>query len=215
MNSALLYKRAGPGGGDGGPWPRGLPASRRADPFSIALWIFFGVAGSLFSLFIAAYLMRMQESDWSPIGMPPQLWVSTALLAAGSLALQRAAIAARAGRRRPASLLLLAGGVCALAFLGVQSWAWQALLGAQVRPAGNAAAGFFYLLTAMHGLHVAGGLAGWWIALRRWRRQGPAAAQAIRLCARYWHFLLAVWVVLFAALGWLTPDVMRAICGTA
>jgi len=37
----------------------------------------------------------------------------------------------------------------------------------------------------------------------------------ITLCARYWHFLFAVWAVLFAALGWLTPEVVRFICGRA
>ena len=38
---------------------------------------------------------------------------------------------------------------------------------------------------------------------------------SVELCARYWHFLLAVWAVLFATLGWLTPDVVRFICGRA
>ena len=36
----------------------------------------------------------------------------------------------------------------------------------------------------------------------------------VALLARYWHFLLLVWVILFAMLGWMTPDVVRAICGT-
>ena len=50
--------------------------------------------------------------------------------------------------------------------------------------------------------------------------RAPAAvsertALRVRLCARYWHFLLAVWLLLFAAMGQLTPDIVRAICGTA
>lgn len=81
--------------------------------------------------------------------------------------------------------------------------------------AGNPAASFFYLLTAMHGLHVIGGLVGWWVAARSvWRQADPASvAWRITLCARYWHFLLVVWVVLFAAMALLTPELVRVICG--
>ncbi len=66
----------------------------------------------------------------------------------------------------------------------------------------------------MHGLHVIGGLAGWVFAAA-FRGSGEGALLRMSLCARYWHFLLAVWVVLLAALGWLTPEIVRYICGTA
>ena len=183
----------------------------------IGLWVFMAVATSLFSLFIAAYVMRMSQTDWTAIAMPGRLGPSTALLAAGSILLQQARAGARAALLARARFLLLAGGVCALAFLLVQWWAWQALQAIHVMPAGNPAASFFYLLTAMHGLHVAGGIDGWgWVARSAWRRHADPVGVAWRsaLCARYWHFLLAVWVVLFAALGWLTPEVVSYICGT-
>ncbi|MBT2322289.1 cytochrome c oxidase subunit 3 [Variovorax paradoxus] len=186
---------------------------------SIGLWVFIGVATALFSLFATAYVMRMSGSDAIALALPWQLWLSTALLAAGGAALRQAGAAARAGRDLARTRrLLLAGGLCALAFLAVQLWAWQALLAAQVMPAGNPGGSFFYLLTAMHGLHVAGGLAGWaWTARAAWR---PAARLAdlawrIGLVARYWRFMLAVWLLLFAMLAWLTPEVARVICGTA
>ena len=185
----------------------------------VGLWVFMGVATALFSLFIAAYVMRMDGSDWSPIAPPPQLWLSTAMLVAGSVLMQRASTAMRAASLHQARILLLLAGVCAFAFLAVQLWAWQALRGMQVTAASNPAGSFFYLLTAMHGLHVIGGLAGWGIAMRgTWRAEAaidPARiAWRIALCARYWHFLLAVWIVLYAVLGWLTPETVRLICGT-
>ena len=203
--------------------PRSVPSMRARPPGrsagDIGLWVFIGVACSLFSLFIAAYLMRMEGSDWSPIAPPWQLWLSTGLLLAGSIVLARAGAAARMpgqleGRRF--RILLRAGGACAVAFLLVQSWAWRALLIAQIGPNGNPAGSFFYLLTAMHGLHVAGGLVGWAVTiLATWRNADPArVARLTVLCARYWHFLLAVWIVLFVALGWVTPELIRTICGT-
>ncbi len=182
----------------------------------IGLWVFIGVASTLFTLFLSAYVMRMDGGDWSTIALPWQLWLSSALLLAGSALMQRASAAARAARRDRARTLLLAGGCCALAFIAAQLWAWQALLDANVMLAGNPAASFFYVLTALHGLHVLGGLVAWGATLQA---AAPAADPAhvawrIALCARYWHFLLAVWAVLVAALGWLTPELVAFICGT-
>jgi len=187
----------------------------RRSATGIGLWVFIGVATTLFSLFIAAYVMRMDGNDWSPIAMPWQLWLSTALLVGGSVTLQQAGSAARETRWHRARALLLAGGACAVAFIGMQLWAWQALQAIRVVAVGNPAASFFYLLTAMHGFHVIGGLVGWAVTTRRAVRLGGEArvAELIALCARYWHFLLAVWIVLFAALGWLTPELVRLICG--
>ncbi|SFC51227.1 cytochrome c oxidase subunit 3 [Polaromonas sp. OV174] len=183
----------------------------------IGLWVFMGVATTLFLLFITAYVMRMNASDWSAIAMPWQLWVSTALLLAGSVLLQQASKAAQGLHWGQAGSLLLAGGACAWVFLGVQLWAWQALYAQHVMPAGNPAASFFYLLTALHGLHVAGGLVAWGVITHDfWRRPDPVRdAWRMALCARYWHFLLAVWALLFATLGGLTPEVVRFICGPA
>jgi cytochrome c oxidase subunit 3 len=170
----------------------------RAQAASIALWFFIGVACSLFGLFFAAYVMRLESAQGFPLALPWQFMLSTALLVVASLALQ---LGGRHG--------LLVAGLCGLGFVLVQLWAWSALAAAQVLPAGNPAASFLYLLTAMHGLHVLGGLVGWLIAWRggeTWR---------VRLCARYWHFLLLLWLGLYAVLAWVTPEIAQLICGTS
>ena len=170
----------------------------RAQAASIALWFFIGVACSLFGLFFAAYVMRLESAQGFPLDLPWQFKLSTALLVAGSLALR--------GRGRVALLL---AGLCSLAFVLVQLWAWAALAANQVLPAGNPAASFLYLLTAMHGLHVLGGLGGWVFA---WR---GGEAWRVRLCARYWDFLLLLWLGLYAILALVTPEIAQLICGTS
>jgi len=202
----------------GGPPPR-TPRGRAA---SIGLWVFMGVASSLFSLFTWAYVMRMSEGDAVRLDLPPQLLLSTSLLLAGSVALglarsvaQECPLAPSASDLARVRRLLVAGGLCAMAFLGSQLWAWQAMLSAQVLLASHPAGSFFYLLTAMHGLHLAGGLVGWaWTASVAWR-QPAAGAWRIGLCARYWHFMLAVWLAIYALLRWMTPEAARFICGVA
>src|SRR5689334_12020754 len=75
-----------------------------------ALWLFMGVATTFFTLFIVAYGMRMDAQDWSPITLPSQLWISTALLVVGSVLMQRAGAAAAAGEPRAMRVLLVGGG---------------------------------------------------------------------------------------------------------
>ncbi len=202
MNTAVLRP----------PVPGSAAASRALDT---GLWVFIGVASTLFALFLAAYVIRMDGGDWTTIALPRQLWLSSALLLAGSVLLGRASAAARLAQWGQARTRLLAGGACAIAFVGVQLWAWRSLLAANVVLAGNPAASFFYVLTALHGLHVIGGLVAWSATLPFLTEPDDTASvtQRVALCARYWHFLLVVWATLLAALGWLTPDVVRFICG--
>lgn len=218
MNSSAILRVTGENhavpAAPAGPARRYL--NRNGAAAGIALWLFMAVATVLFSLFIIAYAMRMDAADWSPITLPWQVWLSTAILMACSATLQSASAAANRGELATARMRLLLGGIGSLAFLVSQLWAWQVLGTMRVGLTGNPAGSFFYLLTAVHGLHVAGGLIGLAIAGRGARRPVAWARFALRLtlCARYWHFLLAVWVVLLGTLGWLTPDVVRFLCGT-
>ncbi|WP_191057964.1 cytochrome c oxidase subunit 3 [Geminicoccus harenae] len=169
------------------------------------LVVFLAVAGSLFALFVSAYLMRMGAADWWALPVPRILWINTGLLVVGSLGLHGAQVAARHGHPAVMRHGLLLGGAAALAFLLGQILAWHELLALGHGLAGNPAASFFYVLSGVHGLHVAGGL----VALgrtmpRAWRDPGSARARVlVELCATYWHFLLLVWLVLFGLLaGW-------------
>jgi len=170
------------------------------------VWVFIGVASALFTLFVTAYVMRMAAVDATKIALPAQLWLSTACLVAGSVLMEWAA---RAQGSPSAHRLLWAGGIATMAFIGAQLWAWQALLDAKVGLAAHPAASFFYVFTALHGLHVLGGLVAWSVAMQ------AGAAWRVALCARYWHFLLVLWLGLYAALAMVTPDLARFICGTA
>jgi cytochrome c oxidase subunit 3 len=182
--------------GAGGPT---LPVAK------IGLGVFLAVVGSLFALLVSAYSMRMQAADWQPLPVPALLWSNTGLLILSSVSLEWARAAARRGAMADVRAGLVAGGVSALAFLAGQLLAWRQLDGAGYFLAANPANSFFYLITAVHGLHVLGGL----VALGRATARAwivPAASQlrlSVDLCALYWHFLLGVWLVLFALLaGW-------------
>lgn len=214
-NSGVLTRSASRVADDAAALARRAVPSGRLRPGaaqSVALWVFVAVVTSLFSLFLFAYVMRLSANDATAIALPWQLWLSSASLLAASMQLQRASALSRRGLPVPGPML--AGGAGALVFIAMQAWAWQALQAAQVSLTGNPAGSFFYLLTALHGLHVAGGVVAWAVVWRHARHNPEAAAWRIALCARYWHFLLLLWVVLFAAFSVITPDLAATLCGT-
>jgi cytochrome c oxidase subunit 3 len=158
---------------------------------TIGLGVFLAVVSSLFALFISAYFMRMQVADWVQLPAPKLLWFNTGVLILSSVALQYAQVAARRGRIQDVGDGLIVGGLFALTFLVGQLYVWRQL---------NAAG--YFLFTGVHGLHLLGGL----VALAKtadkvWR--GVEVSQvrlSVQLCAVYWHFLLALWLVLFSLL---------------
>lgn len=173
-------------------------------PAKLGLWIFMAVVTALFALFMTAYSMRQHHGeDWTPIVLPQVLWFNTALLVIASIALQAARHAVQRSRLRTLKLRLGAAGLFSLAFVGGQLVAWQQLVASGLLISSSPAAAFFYLLTAVHGVHLLGGLYVWGRAFGR--LAGGAELIAVRptveLCAVYWHFLLLVWLALFALLS--------------
>lgn len=181
-----------------------LPAAK------IGLGVFLGVVGALFSLAISAYFMRMASSDWGSLPLPALLWVNTAILAIGSITLHLAKVEAERRNDETTRTALLAALAAGLAFLVGQLFAWRELTAAGYFLAGNPANSFFYLLTGMHGLHIVGGLVALGrLTLRAWG--GPLERRirlTVELCAIYWHFMLFVWLVLFALFSGWASDVV-------
>jgi cytochrome c oxidase subunit 3 len=180
---------------------------------TIGLGVFLAVVVTLFVLLISAYFMRMELADWAQMPAPKLLWFNTGLLICSSVALQYAQVAARSGRMEDVGGGLIAGGLFAFAFLVGQLLAWQQLNAEGYFLATNPANAFFYLLTGLHGLHLLGGLVALALTADKvWRGFDPGQVRlSVRLCAIYWHFLLALWLVLFTLL---TPWVgdFAAIC---
>jgi len=177
-------------------------ASLDTNSKTVGLTTFLAVATSLFALFISAYTIRMRVADWSPLAEPDLLWVNSAFLVLASIAYHWTRNQAIAGRSAGLKPGLLISGALSILFLLGQLAAWQQLQDAGFYASGNPAYAFFYLLTAVHGLHMLGGLYVW--GRSTWRVWTGAEADAVRLsielCAVYWHFLLLVWIVLFGLL---------------
>lgn len=163
------------------------------------LLAFLAVVTSMFCLFMSAYAMRMSLGDWTPLPEPDVLWINTGLLVLSSVSLQWARQSAKHGRDASLKRGLYLAGALSVTFIFGQLFAWQQLVEDGYFLSSNPANSFFYLFTALHGLHLLGGLVAWIrAAFRVW--SGVEAAKvsiSVELCAVYWHFLLIVWLVLF------------------
>ena len=171
-------------------------------PVKVGLGVFLAVATSLFALLVSAYFMRMTGTDWTTLAVPKLLWLNTGVLILSGVAMQWTRAAAQRGQIDGVKIGLSAGGVFTFAFLAGQLWVWQQLNATGYFVAANPANAFFYLLTALHGLHLLGGLWVWGKTTAKvWRGVEVGEVRlSVELCTVYWHYLLLVWLVLFTLL---------------
>lgn len=197
----------------------------------IALKFFLAVVTVIFSLFIITFLERSQYPDfqalagqpWQPLTDPWRLWLNTGLLLAASAAMQAALHYAKQKRRTAVLVTSCLALALTVQFIFAQLWVWSLLRDLGYYLASNPANSYFYLFTAMHGLHLIGGLlvlAGVFISLSRRSASDPRLSWTrlsgnLRLCASYWHYLFGIWLVLFALLtsSAETHQLLAALCG--
>lgn len=169
----------------------------------LGLAVLLAVITSFFMLGVSSYFMRMELGrDWIPVSPPALLWFNTGVLVLASAALQWAWSAARRFEMERIQPALLAGGGLTLVFIGGQAVAWAQMQGSGHFLAGNPASSFFYLITALHAVHVLGGLVAWVRTLGKVRRGGSPEriGASVELCTVYWHYLLLLWLGLFGLL---------------
>lgn len=190
------------------PFPPGMAAGRDGDaphqgPYPIGLGAILATVAMLFSAFTAALLVRRTGTDWVRVPLPPIVWANTAVLLASSAAVEVARAAVRRGALQGLVHWLLVACLLGALFLGGQVVAWRMLAARGVFLPTSPYAAFFYVLSAVHGAHVLGGLGALGWTLRRARRGGYSRERHAGLthAAVYWHFVGGVWVYLLAVLS--------------
>lgn len=222
--------RAGDGGGDdsggggdnGGPGDSGGGDENRADrgyggadseyrsnKFRIGTGFLLLVVLMTFGGLIGAYIVISTNgvAEWRPFSLPVPVWISTALILTSSITFFIAHAALLREEQERAQKWLLATTVFGGMFIASQIAAWLFLVRQGVYLSSNPYAGFFYLLTAVHAVHVIGGIiALGYVVLRTWQPTASRRELSLRqtfsgVVSWYWHFMDGLWLVLLVLLG--------------
>jgi cytochrome c oxidase subunit 3 len=192
----------GRGGGDGDAQPAPRPRGVSGRVYFTGIWLALAAILMFFMSLVSAYIVRKGTGgDWRPVALPRILWLNTAVLLLSSWALEASH---RAWEREDAKAFrgwwATATGLGVM-FLAGQWVAWRGLAAAGVYLATNPSSSFFYLLTAAHGLHLAGGLAALvYVLTRDWVRLRASGGVAAEVAGIYWHFMDGLWVFLLLVL---------------
>jgi cytochrome c oxidase subunit 3 len=167
--------------------------------FLASLAVFFVGAAVLFCV------LRVTSNRWPPPGsvqLPVGVWVSTALLLLCSASVEWASHSVRRENLRAMRVALLLTTALGVGFLLSQCQNWVALHSAGLSATANTFVGLFYVLSALHLVHVLGGLVPLAIVtVRCLAAVSPRRhSLGVRLCGLYWHFLDAAWLLLLAAM---------------
>jgi cytochrome c oxidase subunit 3 len=177
-------------------------------PSKTGIWVILAAIAMTFAAFTSALVVRQGGAmDWHHLTLPRILYLNTLALLASSVTLEiaRRRIAAFMGRPRtleesPVRWLYVTMFL-GLLFVAGQYAAWLQLRSQGLYLATNPNSSFFYLLTAIHALHVLGGLSGLAYVIRKLNHV-ILRRSTLESFAYYWHFMGILWVYLLLLL-WL------------
>lgn len=174
-----------------------------ASTATVGMWLFLAALFMLFAAGLLGYVVirSFPQNAALHFHLPAILWLSTAMVLGVSVALARALKKIRR-ERRPAFLRWVwVAMVLALGFLAVQTPVLVGLLleHRSLRQKHVALYGLLFFLILVHALHVVGGMVALVLVAVRGSRgvYDHEHYLPVRHAAMYWHFLDAVWLVMF------------------
>ncbi len=194
-------KKPGGNGWHGGDHskPKFSPASYR-----ITMWVILAAVVMMFAALSGVYIFSSGEQR-RPVAMPRMFFVSTLLILVSSGTYKRAKRSLERDRLRAHKRWLLVTLALGLAFVASQLIGWRELANAGVYFAGHPRSSFFYFATALHGMHLLGGIGlVLYILLRSLRPVWPLQFEKnltwTGIVGLYWHTMDGIWLWLFGLL---------------
>ena len=175
-------------------------------PSTTGIWVVLASIAMSFAALTSALIVRQGGAkDWHHLTLPGILYLNTIVLIASSVTLEfarRRVGAFMSGRgaqvTQPARWLYVTLFL-GLLFVAGQYVAWMQLRSQGLFLATNPNSSFFYVLTAIHAVHVSGGLGGLIRVIYRLHRR-ILRKSTLDATSHYWHFMDALWVYLLVLL---------------
>jgi len=182
------------------------------------MWVVVATISMSFAAFTSSMIVRQGASaDWLHFQLPRVLYANTLILLGSSLTLEltrRRVVAIPAALRHSSADVrtLLSNGIywlyvtgaLGLIFILGQYLAWRNLAAQGLYLATNPSSSFFYVFTALHGVHLLGGIGGLAYVLRKLTKSKtdrPMQISSFGAFSIYWHFMDILWVYLLLLLA--------------
>src|SRR4051812_547824 len=174
-------------GGDG----NGQDGGGESFPISrahLATWILLAGITMLFAGLSSAYIVLRGVPEWQNITLPRLVWGNTVVLLASSVAIEFARAAVRRDKIAGMKQWLAISGLLGVGFLVGQFLVWRQLVHAGVYLQSTLQSSFFYILTGLHAIHLAGGMIGLAVVLQRAfaNRLSAANYEPLKNWGLYW-----------------------------
>ncbi len=178
------------------------------EPVRTGVWVGLATVGMMFAAFTSAAVVRKGSADdWHHIVLPSILYFNTLVLVISSVTLEiaRRKVLVYARGENPSQIVPLTwlGSTLALGLVFVvgQFVAWSQLKSQGVYLATSPTSSFFYVMTVIHAIHVAGGLGGLTrVILKTSGQVFTLKRSTLDGTAYYWHFMGALWIYLLVLL---------------
>jgi cytochrome c oxidase subunit III len=189
--------------------------SQNALPAETGVWIAVAAISMTFAALISAMIVRQGVApDWLRFQLPRILYFNTLILLASSFTLETSRRSFAGGpdfgrqelrngqsQARALSWLYITMAL-GLFFVVGQVIAWRNLAARGLFLASSPSSSFFYVLTALHGVHLLGGITGLAYVLYRLRRSADQRQRGVLgVASVYWHFMDGLWVFLLVVLA--------------
>ena len=195
--------------------PQNVPLTRVPERSETGVWIGMCAIVMCFAAVTSAMIVRQgAANDWRHFQVPRILLINTLMIFASSVSLHLAnrrlagAVAAPGAAAESQRALYSSGIAWLYATLGLgclfvfgQILGWRILAAQGWYLATNPSSSFFYVFTAMHAVHLVGGIAGLCYMLRKLSLTNDMArTTGLRAVSLYWHFMAGLWLFLLILL---------------
>lgn len=167
-----------------------------------AVIVIFGVSTVLFTLIVTGYLYSIPAGqDTEYLLKPNLLWVNTLILLSVTYFFNKITKDLKKNNVIKIKSNLLVVGFLSYLFLFGQIFFWFQLMKSGNYISTNTYFSSFYIFTALHGLHLLGGLFFWGKVFSKVNKLKQEEIvdekKSIDALSLYWTFLLVVWIVFF------------------
>jgi nitric oxide reductase NorE protein len=172
-------------------------------PGESSMWVFVLGDMIIFAVYFIIFMVERTRERTLFLASQQHLYpaiglINTLVLLASSWYMARAVRACRSGEHDRALRLVIGGGLCGIAFIGIKVVEWSLEISHGYTLPKNDFFTFYFMLTGVHLFHVIMGLVILGVVVRELRNPTLRRTSIVEAGATYWHMVDLLWVVLFA-----------------